>query len=391
MIDFDTPISRANTDSIKYDFAIEFGKKEDVIPLWVADMDFKTSERILEEIQKRVAHGIFGYTETKNSYFEAVANWMKEKHHWEVQPEWLVKTPSVVFALAMAVKAFTKQGDAVIIQQPVYYPFALVVENNKRKLVVNEVILGEDNKYHIDFEDFERKIVTENVKLFLLCNPHNPVCRVWTKEELLKLGDICLKHNVLVISDEIHQDFVFGDREHIVFANLKEEYKDITVTCTSPSKTFNLAGLQASNIFISNVELRDKFKAEITACGYSGLNAIALVACEAAYRYGDEWYEVMKNYIEGNIQFMKDYIEREIPQLTMIEPEGTYLMWVDFRKLGLSEEALNDLITNKANLWLNEGTKFGKSGAGFERFNIACPRVTLEKALERLKNAINSL
>lgn len=385
---FDELIERKNTDCLKYDFAALRGKPENILPLWVADMDFRTADEILDAICERAKHGIFGYTESMDSYFEAAAGWMQKKHGWEVKKDWLVKTPGVVFALAMAVKAYTKEGDGVLIQQPVYYPFTEVIEDNNRQVVSSDLLYGEDGKYHIDFEDFENKIVKRNVKLFFLCSPHNPVGRVWSAEELLQIGEICLRHNVIVISDEIHADFVFGGHKHTVFASLKKELEDITVTCTSPAKTFNLAGLQVSNIFIANGKLRGAFRKQIAAAGYSQLNTIGLTACEAAYRYGGEWYAEMLAYVEKNIHFMRDYLAREFPQLTMTETEGTYLVWVDFRKLGLSEEELEDLIVKKANLWLDSGAIFGKSGEGFERFNAACPRATLEKALGQLRDAI---
>ncbi|MCM1181768.1 MAG: pyridoxal phosphate-dependent aminotransferase [Roseburia sp.] len=386
--DFDTLTERRGTDCLKYDFAVRRGRPEDILPLWVADMDFKTSEKILDAIRKRTEHGIFGYTESGDSYFDAVADWMDRRHGWKIKESWLVKTPGVVFALAMAVKAYTKPGDAVLVQQPVYYPFTEVIEDNDRKAISNDLLLGEDGKYHIDFEDFERKIVEERITLFLLCSPHNPVGRVWTEEELLRMGEICLKHHVTVVSDEIHEDFVWGKRKHIVFANLRKEFGDISVTCTSPAKTFNLAGLQVSNIFIPNGALRRPFQKQIDASGYSQLNTLGLTACEAAYRYGGDWYEAMMAYVEGNLRYMKEYLEKELPQLAMTEPEGTYLVWVDFRALGLSESELEELIVKKAKLWLDSGAIFGRAGEGFERFNAACPRALLEKALEQLSGAV---
>lgn len=386
--DFDTLVERRNTNCLKYDFVLRRGRPKDVLPLWVADMDFKTSEKILNAIHKRTEHGIFGYTESSRSYFDAVASWMGRRHGWKIKEDWLVKTPGVVFALAMAVKAYTKEGDGVLIQQPVYYPFMEVIEDNGRKVVSSDLILEEDGKYHIDFEDFERKAAEETTTLFLLCSPHNPVGRVWTEKELLKMGEICLKYHVIVVSDEIHQDFVWGKRRHIVFANLRREFENISIICTSPAKTFNLAGLQVSNIFIPDKELRGQFKKQIAAAGYSQLNTIGLTACEAAYYYGDDWYGAMMEYVAGNIRYMKSYLEKELPQLIMIDPEGTYLVWVDFRGLGLSGLELEEIIVKKANLWLDSGTIFGKAGDGFERFNVACPRVVLKKALEQLKNAI---
>lgn len=382
-LDFDTIIDRKNTDCLKYDFAKRRGMPEDVLPLWVADMDFKTSSYVEDALAERARHGIFGYSESQTPYFEIVRDWMKRHHDWEVKEPWLIKTPGVVFALAMAVKAYTEPGDGVLIQSPVYYPFSEVIEDNRRRIVSNTLVLGEDHKYHTDFEDFERQIKENQIKLFFLCNPHNPVGRVWTTEELTRLGDICLKYRVTVVSDEIHSDFIFRGK-HQVFANLKKEYADITVTCTAPSKTFNLAGLLLSNIFISNRELRHKFRQQVNAAGISQLSPFGLVACETAYTQGEEWYQAMLAYVAENIAFTKEYVEKHLPGVEMVEHEGTYLVWLDFRKTGLSVEELEDLIVNRAKLWLDSGKIFGKSGEGFQRINVACPRQILEEALHRI-------
>ena len=386
-LDFDTVIDRKNTNCLKYDFAVRRGKPADVLPLWVADMDFRISSYIQEALVKQATHGIYGYSDAKEEYFEAISSWMKKHHDWEVEEKWLVKTPGIVFALAMAVKAYTEKGDAVLISQPVYYPFTEVIKDNERRVVDSTLVLDEDGKYRIDFEDFEEKIIRENVKLFFLCNPHNPVGRVWTREELIALGDICKKHQVIVVSDEIHGDLIFNG-EHQVFPNVKEEFKEFSIVCTAPSKTFNIAGLQVSNIFIPNKELRGKFKKQIDAAGYSQLNAAGLAACEAAYKYGEEWYTAMISYVKENIAYAKAYFEENIPQVKMYEPEGTYLVWVDFRGLSLSGAELENLIINKAGLWLDSGAIFGAAGEGFQRINVACPRATLAEALERLKAAI---
>ena len=386
-LDFDTIIDRKNTDCLKYDFAKRRGMPEDVLPLWVADMDFKTSSYVEDALAERARHGIFGYSESQTPYFEIVRDWMKRHHDWEVKEPWLIKTPGVVFALAMAVKAYTEPGDGVLIQSPVYYPFSEVIEDNGRRIVSNTLVLGEDHKYHIDFEDFERQIKENRIKLFFLCNPHNPVGRVWTTEELTRLGDICLKYRVTVVSDEIHSDFIFRGK-HQVFADLKKEYADITVTCTAPSKTFNLAGLLLSNIFISNRELRHKFRQQVNAAGISQLSPFGLVACETAYTQGEEWYQAMLAYVAENIAFTKEYVENHLPGVEMVEHEGTYLVWLDFRKTGLSVEELEDLIVNRAKLWLDSGKIFGKSGEGFQRINVACPRQILEEALHRIREQL---
>lgn len=390
-LDFDKVINRKNTRCLKYDFAVKRGKPADVLPLWVADMDFETSSYIEDALVARAKEGIFGYSEVQTPYFEIIANWMKLHHNWEIQEDWLIKTPGVVFALAMAVKAYTQPGDSVLIQLPVYYPFSEVIQDNGRKVVSSNLYQGEDNRYHIDFQDFEKKIVEENVKLFFLCNPHNPVGRVWTREELQYLGEICLRHHVIVVSDEIHNDFVYPGFEHTVFANVDPRFAEFTVTCTAPSKTFNLAGLQISNIFISNETLREAFQKEIDKTGYDEPNALGAVACEAAYRGGQEWLDQLRAYLLENLNFLRAYLQEKIPQIHLVEPEGTYLVWLDCSELGISGKELDQFIVEKAGLWLDVGAMFGPSGADFQRVNIACPRATLELALDKLKAAVDNL
>lgn len=390
-INFDEQVNRVNTDSLKFDFAARRGMPEDVLPLWVADMDFKTSSIVLDELSKRIEHGIFGYTDTKERYAEAVAGWLKSHHGLEVKEEWIIKTPGIVFALAMAVKAYTNEGDAVLIQQPVYYPFTEVIRDNNRRVISNDLVQGYDGKYHIDFEDFEKKIVTNNIKLFIFCSPHNPVGRVWSIEELKELARICIEHEVIVVSDEIHSDFTYEGFVHTPFINVDERLKDYCITATSPGKTFNLAGLQISNIIIQNAKLRKALRKEIDAAGYSQLNTMGIIACEAAYRYGEDWYTALKKYLQKNLDFVREYIKTQIPKIKLVEPEGTYLVWIDFKPLGLCEKDLEDLIVNKAKLWLDSGAIFGKTGAGFQRINIATNRATLEEALARIKNAISTI
>lgn len=387
---FDEIIDRRNTDCLKYDFAAERGKPEDVLPLWVADMDFRTAPGIIEKAVADADFGLYGYTESKDDYFQAVANWYQTYFGWKVEKKWLVKTPGIVFAIGVAIKALTKEGDAVMIQQPVYYPFSAVVKDNDRKLINNALVL-KDGHYEIDFEDLERKVREEKVKLFVLCSPHNPVGRVWTREELLRLGEICLKYGVKVVSDEIHSDFVYEGRKHHVFTTVDPRFEEFSIVCTAPSKTFNLAGLQASNIFIPNVQIRKAFLKQMSAVGYSQINMIGLHACKAAYETGREWLEELKVYLKGNLDFVRDYLERNLPQIKLIEPEGTYLIWLDFRALGLPEEELEHLIVHEAKLWLDGGAIFGKDGEGFERINIACPRAVLEEACKRLQKAVQNI
>lgn len=386
-LNFDEIIDRKNSRCLKYDFAVKRGLPEDVLPLWVADMDFRTSSYVEDALVKRAGEAIFGYSEVGTEYFEIVAGWMEKHHGWMPRENWLVKTPGVVFALAMAVKAYTNEGDSVLIQQPVYYPFSEVIADNNRKAVSSDLYLGEDDRYHIDFEDFEKKIREHRVKLFLLCSPHNPAGRVWTREELLRIGEICLKYGVIVVSDEIHHDFVFSG-EHFVFASLKKEFEDISVICTSPSKTFNLASMLISNIFIPNGELRRRFQKQVDAAGISQLSILGLVAAEAAYRDGGEWYQALTAYIRDNLVFVRDYVKRELKPVKMVDTEGTYLVWLDFRDTGLEAEELDRKIIYEAGLWLDSGKIFGGAGRGFQRINAACPRATLQEALSRVKRIL---
>jgi len=388
-LNFDEVIERRDTDSLKYDFAVRRGKPADVLPLWVADMDFKTSSFILDALEERARHGIFGYTETREDYYEALAGWMKKHHELEIRPEWVLKTPGVVFALAAAVKAYTEPGDYVLIQQPVYYPLTEVVRDNER-IVVSSDLVAEDGYYRIDFDDFEAKITEYHVKLFMLCSPHNPVGRVWTREELARLADICARHGVIVVSDEIHEDFVYPGHKHVPFLTVDERAKDFCVTCTSVSKTFNLAGLQIANILIPNQKLRRAFRKQIQAAGYSQLNAFEVTACKAAYQFGEEWYQAAWKYIQGNLAFLKEYLAKELPEIKVIEPEGTYLVWLDFRAYGLCGEELSEKILTQAKLWLDDGHIFGKTGTGFERINLATSRSVIKEALERLKTCFKS-
>ena len=386
-LNFDEIIDRKGTDCLKYDFAKRRGLPEDVLPLWIADMDFRTSSYVKDALIDRTKHGIFGYSEVQEDYFRVVAGWMNRHHNWNVEPGWLIKTPGVVFALAMAVKAYTEVGDCVLIQQPVYYPFSEVIEDNERVIVSNNLYLGTDNRYHIDFEDFEKKIVEHHIKLFLLCNPHNPSGRVFTKEELTKLGDICLKHGVIVVSDEIHNDFVFKG-EHTVFASVKKEYEDISIICTSPSKTFNLASMLISNIFIPNKKLKSKFRHEVDAAGISQLGVLGLEAAKAAYEKGDEWYEKMMAYVRENIEYVKKYVEENMPGVKVIDGEGTYLVWLDFRATGIEAEELDHRIIYDAKLWLDSGKIFGETGLGFQRINVATPKKIVTECLERIRKIL---
>ncbi len=388
---FDEIINRYHTNSEKYDFKTKFGKPENVLPLWVADMDFRAPEEVLEALHTAVSHGIFGYSESGDDYFQALANWFSTYFNWEISQEWLLKSPGVVFGIHAMVRGLTSEGDAVMIQPPVYYPFFKVVEDNNRRLVCNRLVHKESG-YEIDFEDFETKIKNEKVRLFILCSPHNPVGRVWRREELEKILEICVRHDVLIISDEIHCDFTYSGYEHIVFATLSEEARERCLVCTAPSKTFNLAGLQTSNLLIPNKELRKKVRKALYAqTGYQELNQLGLVACQAAYEKGAEWLEELKEYLKANLEYIREFLQEKIPQIRLVEPEGTYLVWLDCRGLGMCDEDLEDLITNKARLWLSAGSKFDPECGQYERVNIACPRSVLVQAMRQLESAVKGV
>ena len=386
-VNFDLVIDRRNTNSLKHDFAKENNLPEDVLPMWVADMDFKAPPCVLEALQKSVDHGIFGYSDTKDDYYDIVVSWFREHFNFAPEREWLVKTPGVVYALAMAVRALTKEGEAVIIQPPVYYPFYNVIRNNGRKIIESPLVYAQ-GKYTIDFEDFEKKIAENNVKLFILCSPHNPVCRVWTKEELQKLGEICKKYSVYVVADEIHCDFTWQGHPHTVFTQAVPDMADRVIICTAPSKTFNVAGLQLSNIWIPSADIREKYQAEIAGSGYTVMNNLGIVACKAAYKDGYEWSLKLKEYIKGNLDYIRDFLSENIPEIKLVEPEGTYFAWLDCSGLGLTSEELDDLIINKAKLWLDAGKIFGEIADQFQRVVLACPRDVIVKAMDQLKAAV---
>lgn len=386
MYDFDTVISRRHTDSMKWDGG--HNKDEDMIKMWVADMDFKVLPDITEALHEKIEEGIYGYSMVPESYYEAVGNWMKRRHDFHVEKEWMVLTSGVVNAINLAVRAYSEIDDHIMILTPVYYPFKSAIVNNKRKAVSLSLDFKEDH-YELDFDLFEKKIIEDNVKMLIFCNPHNPVGKVWTKEELLKIGEICLKHHVIVVSDEIHMDFVYGERKHIPFYEADPRFKDISIVATAASKTFNLAGLQTSTIFIANKELRELFKKEQLATGMFTPNVLGLIATMTAYEKGDDWVDEMLSYVEGNINYMESFLKKNLPEVKMIRPEGLYLVWVDFRNWHMSGKELERFMLKEAKLWLDEGYIFGEEGEGFERFNLACPRAILEKALNRITVSVS--
>ena len=385
---FDQVIDRHNTNCSKYDLAVQNGYPADVLPLWVADMDFQAPQCVLDALHKAVDFGIFGYSFMGDGYFAAIQNWFRTRFDWELERDWLITTPGVVFALSAAVRATTQPGDAVLVQPPVYYPFYNVVNVNGRKVVENPMIY-ENGRYSIDFEDFEKKIVENDVKLYILCSPHNPVCRVWTAEELQTLGAICKKHGVTVISDEIHCDFAFPEHPHVPFVKACPEMKDQTIICTAPSKTFNLAGLQVSNIFVPGEALRQKLAREMEVIRYRAPNMLGVIACQAAYEQGGQWLDECKAYMRENLEYVRKFLAEHLPKIKLVEPEGTYFAWLDCTDLGMTKEELDDVIIHKAKLWLDTGSIFGESAALFQRVVLACPRATVEEAMHRLAKAIN--
>ena len=380
---FDEIHDRRNTDCIKWDFGMQRKGRDDLLPLWVADMDFKLPDEVIKDISDRVQHGIFGYTDPGDKYRNTVRDWYARRHGFTIDGKDIIVTPGVVYAIALAIRAFTNPGDAVIIQQPVYYPFQETIKLNGRKVVNNQLIYR-DGRYEIDFEDFEKKIIENDVKLFLFCSPHNPVGRVWTREELTRLGEICVKYDVYVFADEIHSDFVYPGHKHNSFITLDETLTKKLVLGTSASKTFNLAGLQVANIIIQAKEMFSSFARENAAAGYSQPNVLGMVATMSVYQKGEKWLDELIEYLQGNLDYVRSFLKEKLPKVKLIEPEGTYLIWLDFSEVTNDHKELEKIIVDKAKLWLDPGIIFGRETNLFERINIACPRKILEEAMEQL-------
>lgn len=387
-MNFEDKINRKNTNSIKWDGHEKFNIHPDSIPLWVADMDFKTLPEITQALNKQVEFGVYGYAFEPDSYFDSVISWMKRRHNWNIQKEWILTTPGVVSGVNACILAFTEENDSILIQEPVYHPFKNSIKYNKRIPVINELVRN-NTHYSIDFIDFENKIVENNVKLFILCSPHNPVGRVWLKEELIQMADICHKHNVIIVSDEIHMDFVFKGHEHHVLVNLKPEYQEFVITLVAPSKSFNLAAFKISQLITSNLDYKKRIEHEYERLGFHGHNTFGLLACEVAYRSGDQFMDDVVEYIYQNILFIKDYISNHISQIQVMDIEGTYLLWLDMSALQLEQSDLMEFLNQKAHLWFNDGSIFGACGKGYVRMNCATQREIIKQSLEQLKNAIN--
>ena len=399
---FDQEHDREGTSSIKWEFIQQgddllnwehtdrFFGPDRILPMWVADMDFRCPDAVIEAILTRAEHGIFGYTAPTRPFYDSVAGWMERRHGWKIEADWICLTPGVVPALNMLVRAYTNPGGKVLIQPPVYYPFYGAVQNNEAQLVTNPLIL-ENGHYRMDLEDLASTCSDPDVKMAILCSPHNPVGRVWTSEELEAFGQICVDNDIIIVSDEIHGDLIYPDYVFTPFAKLNQDFAQNSVICTAPSKTFNLAGLQTSCIIIPDPDLRAKFQNILQSNGLFGINVFGMVALQAAYDHGEPWLQQLLKYLDANLKYLESYIAENIPELEVIHPEGTYLVWIDCRKLGLDKQELRGLIFEKAKVYLDDGFIFGPEGDGFERINIACPRKLLVEALDRIKQAIGSL
>lgn len=384
---FDEIIDRRGSGSVKWkNLEEEYGYK-DILPMWIADMDFKSSKEIIESLNKIVEDGVFGYGYLVEGFYDSIVNWVKKKHNWEIKKEWILFTPGVIVGFNIPVREFVKEGEKILVQGPVYPPFFRVMNNNNR-IVNNNPLIYNGEKYLMDFEDLKSKI-DKDTKLMMLCNPHNPVGRVWTKEELEKLGKICLDNNILIVSDEIHCDLTFKGEKHIPIASLSKELAENTITLMAPSKTFNIAGLSTSFAIIPNEEIREAYCKAIEAMEIGSSNIMGIAALEAAYNHGEDWLNQAMDYIEDNADYAIEYIRKNIPRIKVDKPEATYLLWLDFRDYNMSQEEITDLLINKGRLLLNDGSPYGTQGEGdgFFRINVACPRAMLEEGLKRLKKA----
>lgn len=387
---FDEVIERRGTRSSKWDNVGARVGNPNALAMWVADMDFRCPQPVIEAVMKKAAFGIYGYPYVPAQFREAVTGWVRKRHGWNADPDHVIYASSVIPGLFTAVQAFTEEGDGVILQRPVYYPFSNAIEENRR-VVRNNALRLVDGHYEIDFENLEELARDPRTKLMLLCNPHNPTGRVYTREELTRIGEICCRNHVIIFSDEIHSDFVYPGSKHIPIAMLSDEIAQNTITSVAPSKTFNLAGLRAASLIIDNPDLRaamsKKFSENRSALG----SAMGIEAFIAAYEQGEEYLEQLLVYLEQNIAYLDSYLKEHMPRIRLIRPEGTYLMWLDCRELGLRREALDDFFTNKAEVALDKGFWFGEEGDGFMRMNIACPRKTLEKALAQIQREYDCL
>lgn len=386
---FDEVVNRKNTDSRKWGTLEEVYGTADILPMWVADMDFKSADEIIEALKKRAEHGVFGYTWEQDSFYDSIIKWVKRRHNWNIKKEWILFTPGVVMGLNLGVRELVKEGEKVLIQSPVYPPFYRVIENNNRIVNLNP-LKDTGEKFVMDYEDLEQKI-DKDTKLMMICNPHNPVGRVWTREELIRLGDICIKNEIVIISDEIHSDFILKGHTHVPLASISKELEERTITLMAPSKTFNIAGLATSVAIIPNEELRHAYEKAIEVMEIGNTTIFGNVGFEAAYNHGEEWLDELLIYIEDNIDYAMEYINRNIPEIKVYRPDGTYLLWLNFRGLNKSPEEINEALIKIGKVGLNDGSPYGKEGEGFFRLNIGCARSILEEGLRRIEKAVKSL
>ncbi|MGQ1948025.1 MalY/PatB family protein [Geofilum sp. OHC36d9] len=386
MSNFDEIIDRADTRALKVERCSVLFNRKDVLPLWVADMDFAAPPAVQKALKQRIEHPIYGYTVRPESFFDSIREWQMRRHNWSVENSWIEFSPGVVPSLGLAVQAFTQPGEGVIIQPPVYPPFFGVINDFNRKVVENNLV-EKDDHYEIDFDHFETMAADDNNKLFLLCHPHNPVGREWSEEELRRMGEICVRHNVIIISDEIHCDLTLFGHKHIPLATVSPSIADITVTCMAPSKTFNLAGFSTSYFIASNTRLLKAMRQQLFGYHLHMGNTFGALALEAAYNHSEEWLDELREYLEGNVMLMHNFLTEHLPEVKMVMPEATYLLWLDFRAWSMSQSDLKRFMTDKAGLGLNDGSTFGRMGEGFMRMNVASPRRIVEKALIQLRDA----
>jgi cysteine-S-conjugate beta-lyase len=384
-MDFDRVVERMETGSYKWDQVEALFGDRDILPMWVADMDFPAPPAVVDAVTERARHGVYGYTARPASYYEAVQGWLSRRHGWEVPREWIGTAPGVVTAIAVILNEFTQPGDGIIVQSPVYHSFYHVIEGNDRRVVENPLVL-ENGRYRMDYEDLERKLA-DGAKMMILCSPHNPGGRVWTPDELRRVGDLCLQYNVPVIADEIHFDLVFKEHRHTVFASISEAFAQNSFTTFSPSKTFNIAGLQSASLLSPNDSWRRRYLRRLGAYSLNLESYFGMTATEVAYNEGDEWLDALMDYLQESVDLVRQYLQQHMPKIRLIEPEATYLLWLDCRELGMSPAELKEWMYREAKVALNEGSSFGTGGEGFLRMNIACPRSMVEECLKRMHQA----
>lgn len=388
---FNENIDRSRNHAAKWSEMDKNFCTNDLWPMWIADMDLKTAPEVTKAIEEKAPEGIFGYVYRPDAYYKSAVSWCKDRFSWEIEETNLIHTPGVVPGISLMIRLFTNPGDKIIIQNPVYYPFSNVVRKNNRQLVVSSLIKGDDNYYTMDFEDFDKKTMDPEVKFFILCNPHNPVGRSWKKEELKKIGEICLKNNVRIISDEIWRDLVMLGNTHTPMASISKEIADITITCFSAAKTFNLAGLQAAFLHFPRLEEREVLDTELGILDIKRNNPFAIVAVESAFTKCHDWVDQLVEHIDGNMDYLVDYVSKNLPRIKVKKPEATYLVWLDFSDYGLTKDELSTLMQEKGKIALDDGFWFGEEGIGFERINVACPRQMLEEGMKRIATAVKGL